>query len=178
MKGSFTLNLQVEVSQQHQNDKDRARKFINTTWPDPDQTELPDQDTGEEPVNMENHVTYAVLTTKESSLLLVAAGLQTMFTRNTASVNTDNPWLIFQYRMDKPKLANHIRDEWKQRVEKSKSDIAPYLVYEMPRDEPRKVELLNFEFDVNGRVRVVCRDTTLWSHPPRDAQSQAQPQQV
>ena len=152
------------VFKNHNLDKDSAESFIRQKWPVPA--------VNDNPVDMNSFITYAVSTTSGSSLLLIAKGSQSMFTRNSYSKDPENPWLIFQGAEENQGLAQHVQEEWDnmaihQNGNRAEVDkIAAHVLYQkqngnwvfVPPSQSGSSNVVRFEVD----------DVEIWSHPPRD----------
>lgn len=153
------------VDDQFIKDKQSAASFIAKKWP-------VDKRPRSAQIDMNSYITYAVSTTLESSLLLIAKGSETMFTRNTCSVDPGNPWLIFQHAQENQALARHVQEKWEKltihpngnREEVDK--IAAHVLYQRKGSNWVLVPLPSA--DDKNVIRYEAGNTLIWSHPPRD----------
>lgn len=154
---------QATVLRTHKADKDRVPDFIHSQWPPPPPAEK---------LDMNSFVTWAVSTTRRSTVVLFAIGSHSVFTRNTYSRNEHNPWLIFQRPVENRALAQHIAEKWQEmQVPNDQRDrvdqIAKHVVYEYDR-ETNSFILRPLRCSVKANVSVHIKDIKIWSHPPRD----------
>lgn len=156
--------LQKTVLERHMQDQDSADSFIQQQWPVPK--------VRVSKVDMDSIITYAVSTTSGSSLLLIAKGSRSMFTRNSYSEDSKNPWLISQNVNENQGLAQHVQKEWDKmavhpngsRAEVDK--IAAHVLYQKENSEWVFVPFS--ESGSSNVVRFRVGDVEIWSHPPRD----------
>lgn len=150
---------------QHNQDKISAGDFIDNRWPKLAYTD--------EPIDMNSAITYAVSTstTLGCSVLLLAKGIESMFTRNTYSNDPLNPWLIFQHAEENGALAQHIHDNWAHMAIHQNGNpdevnkIAEHVVYQKTGNN---WVLVNPQVDGDNVVRFAVDGIEIWSHPPRD----------
>lgn len=148
------------LSNQFSKDKTSAEGFIKK-WP---------LEPSDDPIDENSCITYAVLTTLESSLLLIAKGVQTMFTRNASSPG--NRWRIFQHAQENQALARHVQEKWEKMVippngnRKEVDKIAAHVLYQRQGDNWVLVPLPGA--DDKNVIRYEVDDVVIWSHPPRD----------
>ena len=155
-------STEQKVLRQHHANQASARDFI-------DQWQVPA--TNDNPIDMNSMITYAVSTTSGSSLLLIAKGIGSVFTRDTYSADPENPWLIFQHGEENQTLAQHVQERWDNmavhqngnRVEVNK--IAAHVLYQRQNG---KWVLVPAQCDSSNNVRFKVNDIEIWSHPPRD----------
>lgn len=195
-KESVRSGMVPKISEERQivweqlgNDERSANEFIDTTWPTPEP-----EDREDERMSNSSFITYAVSTTLNSSVLLIARGLDTLFTRNTFSEDPSNPWLVFQDVKDNQELAQHIQNCWEEMNIQAPGDrtevdkIAPHILYRRDRREETSgccyhlktifcqrernewmlVPLANDCVAADNTVRFRVEDIEIWTHPPRD----------
>ena len=161
----YIVTMQTEeqrtVFDKHHKDIGRANDFIRSRWPR--------QPPSAEKLDMKSFVAWAVSTTQNSTVLLFAIGLDSVFTHNTYSRNPRNPWLIYQFAEENEALAKHIAETWQgmqvPNGQRGRVDqIAKHVIYEYEDS----FTLIPLECDADANVRVRIKDINIWSHPPRD----------
>lgn len=152
---------QRTVCDKYHEDIRRADDFIQSRWPR--------QPPSAEKLDMNSFVAWAVSTTLNSTVLLFANGLDSVFTHSTYSRNPSNPWLIYQSAEENEALAKHIAETWQgmqvPNGQRGRVDqIAKHVIYEYEDS----FTLIPLECDADANVRVRIKDINIWSHPPRD----------
>ena len=152
---------QRKVFHKHHEDIRRVDDFIQSQWPR--------QPPSAEKLDMKSFVAWAVSTTQNSTVLLFANGLHSVFTHTTYSKNPCNPWLISQFAVENEALAKHIAETWQgmqvPNGQRGRVDqIAKHVIYEYENS----FTLVPLECDGDANVRVHVKDINIWSHPPRD----------
>ena len=153
------------VYKRHNEDCKRMDAFIKEQWPTA-KTDVPVDD-------RDSYVTLQMSTSLHSSVLLLAVGLDSLFTRNTLSKIELHPWLFYGHATwGNGALIRHITAEWQRMVvpndQRRRVDtIAKHIIYDFS-DDKKAPEMIPFQCDERGNVRVVINDLEIWSHPRRD----------
>ncbi len=149
---------QTALRNQHSEDKQSARWFINQNWQAPDNRHVP--------FDMNSTITYAVCTTLNSSVVLIAKGFESMFTHNGCFAGA----LIHQQAEENEALAQHIQESWENMAIRGNRDevnkIAAHVLYRKVDDNWLFVPLP--EANEENVVRFEIDDMVIWSHPPSD----------
>lgn len=164
VKSTRPSSPQSTVLARHRQDQESADRFIQERWPVPE--------VRASKVDMDSIITYAVSTTSGSSLLLIAKGSRSMFTRNSYSKDSKNPWLISQNFNENQGLAQHVQEEWGKMAVHSNGSraevdkIAAHVLYQ--KQNSKWVFVPFSESGSSNVVRFRVGDVEIWSHPPRD----------
>ena len=163
MIGPITLREFVRL--RHLEDEfNLAPAFIGRYWPAPPFNRVTD----------EASIYCAVSTTERSTVMILSKGGGSHFTRNTLSVDEEQPWLIGQFLRANQSLSDHISALWSEKeiLQGGNRDlvnqIAEHVVYKYDR-ENNEWRCLPIVADDNNVIRFETEDFVMWSHPPRDA---------
>ena len=155
------------VRQRHlQNEGVLAPNFIDRNWP----MQIPNPDR----VTDEALIYCAVSTTERSSVMILWKGAGSHFTRNTLSVDEEQPWLIGQFLRANQPLSDHISALWSEKEIHPDGNpdlvnqIAEHVVYVLENREEEEWRRLPIVADENNVIRFETEDFVMWSQPPRD----------
>ena len=162
MIGPITLREFVRL--RHLEDEfNLAPAFIGRNWPAPPYNRVTD----------EASIYCAVSTTERSTVMILSKGGGSQFTRNTLSVDEEQPWLIGQFLRANQSLSDHISALWSEKeIHRDENrdlvnQIAEHVVYKYDR-ENNEWRCLPIVADDNNVIRFETEDFVMWSHPPRD----------
>ena len=162
MIGPITLREFVRL--RHLEDEfNLAPAYIGRYWPAPPFNRVTD----------EASIYCAVSTTERSTVMILSKGGGSHFTRNTLSVDEEQPWLIGQFLRVNQSLSDHISALWSgKRIHLDENrdlvnQIAEHVVYKYDR-ENNEWRCLPIVADENNVIRYETEDFVMWSHPPRD----------
>ena len=157
-------NLSYLVSK-HSENQLRVVTFIKSTWP---------KSTSEkEPRDMDTSITYVVLTSLDTTVLLLRKGCDTMFSGGNYSACPLNPWHIHQDGIANKGLAEYIQECWDGMQvipEDDRSEVnklAPHILYTWTGDGWQQVPLRDGSVR-NKTVRFIVGSIEMWSQPPTD----------
>ena len=161
------ITLREFVRRRHiQNEGVLAPNFIDRNWPSTPYNTVTD----------EASIYCAVSTTERSTVMILSKGGGSHFTRNTLSVDEEQPWLIGQFLRANQSLSDHISTLWSRKEihrdgnRDLVNQIAEHVVYILTDRERREWRCSEpIVADENNVIRFETEDFVMWSHPPRDA---------
>ena len=159
------ITLREFVRRRHiQNEGVLAPNFIDRNWPAPPFNRVTD----------EASIYCAVSTTERSTVMILSKGGGSHFTRNTLSVDEEQPWLIGQFLRANQSLSDRITVLWSEKEIHADGNpdlvnqIAEHVVYVLINREEEEWRRLPIVADENNVIRFETEDFVMWSHPPRD----------
>ena len=159
------ITLREFVRRRHLEDQfNLAPAFIGRHWPSPPYNRVTD----------EASIYCAVSTTERSTVMILSKGGGSQFTRNTLSVDEEQPWLIGQFLRVNQSLSDHISALWSEKeIHRDENrdlvnQIAEHVVYILIDREREEWRCLPVVADENNVIRFETEDFVMWSHPPRD----------